>query len=208
MLFLDAGRSSDLDALVAELRRAGFNPAWCVLPPNSEPNPLITARTDRERPPGIILAIGSAADMPAFCAALTAVASLPREIPMIVVSPPDAVATRTILRQGAADWVDTDQIYRLGPAVTGALARCELGRVENRYRTIFANAADAILVADPDGWHLDANPAAEALLGYSRDEILARRMGDFAVGGREWVDERIASIRRDGRNLAEHEIRR
>jgi len=208
VLFLDAGRLTDLDPFVAELRRAGFDLDWRVLNAGPEPEPVMSALTDRERPPGVILAIGPAADMPAFRDALTMVASLAREIPMIVVSPPDEVAIRTILSQGAADWVAADRIYRLGPAVTGALARYELRRVEKRYRTIFANAADAILVADPDGRYLDANPAAEALLGYSRDEILARRMGDFAVGGREWVDERIAGIRHDGRYSAEHEIRR
>ncbi len=208
LLFLDAGRSSDLDALVAELRRASFDPAWRVLPPGLESEALISALTDRERQPGIILAIGPAADTSAFGAALAVVARLALEIPMIVVSPPDEAATRTILSQGAADWVAADQIYRLGPAVAGALARCELRLVEKRYRTIFMNAADAILVADPDGWYLDANPAAEILLGYARDEILYRRMGDFAVGGRKWADERIVTIRRDGRSSAEHEIRR
>lgn len=46
---------------------------------------------------------------------------------------------------------------------------------------IFANLADAILVTDPDGRIIDANPAACAMLGYARKELLAMRPWDFVT---------------------------
>ena len=43
---------------------------------------------------------------------------------------------------------------------------------EARYRALMQGAGDAILIADPQGNIVDANQQAEALLGYSRDELL------------------------------------
>lgn len=43
---------------------------------------------------------------------------------------------------------------------------------ESRLGAIFEHALDAILIAADDGRYLDANPAACALLGYPRDEML------------------------------------
>lgn len=47
------------------------------------------------------------------------------------------------------------------------------------YRALFENAVDAILVADDDGRYVDANPAACALLGYSREQLIGRRIADL-----------------------------
>jgi PAS domain S-box-containing protein len=44
---------------------------------------------------------------------------------------------------------------------------------ENRYRTLMDGASDAIILADTQGQILEVNTKAEALLGYSRDEIAA-----------------------------------
>jgi PAS domain S-box-containing protein len=40
-----------------------------------------------------------------------------------------------------------------------------------RFRNLFENAHDAILIADNSGRYVDANPAACILLGYTRDEL-------------------------------------
>lgn len=42
---------------------------------------------------------------------------------------------------------------------------------DNVYKFIFENSLDAILLTSPDGSILAANPAAEALFGYSQDEL-------------------------------------
>jgi PAS domain S-box-containing protein len=52
--------------------------------------------------------------------------------------------------------------------------------VRNEFAEIlFEEAPDAILVATTDGRYLDANPAAEKLLGYSREEPLTLRIHDL-----------------------------
>jgi PAS domain S-box-containing protein len=51
-------------------------------------------------------------------------------------------------------------------------ARAAAEVAEARYRNLFEGTADAILVVDTAGRCLDANPAATALLGYRRDELL------------------------------------
>jgi PAS domain S-box-containing protein len=54
-----------------------------------------------------------------------------------------------------------------------------LREAEQRYRELFENAKDAIYVHDLEGRYLSINPAAEALSGFSRHEILGKTFGEF-----------------------------
>ncbi len=49
------------------------------------------------------------------------------------------------------------------------------------FDALFEAALDAVLIADSEGRYVDANPAAQALLGYSRDEILALSVSDVTA---------------------------
>lgn len=51
---------------------------------------------------------------------------------------------------------------------------------EERYRALFTGAVDGILVMDGQGRYVDANPAVCAMLGYTRDEILEKKIGDLS----------------------------
>ncbi len=53
------------------------------------------------------------------------------------------------------------------------------------YSALFRGARDALLVADRTGRCVEANPAAEALLGFDRDELLQRALSDIVAGGFE-----------------------
>jgi PAS domain S-box-containing protein len=53
---------------------------------------------------------------------------------------------------------------------------------ERRFQALFDRAPDAIIVADADGRCIDANPAASALLGSPRDELLGRRFFTDLIG--------------------------
>ncbi|MBC7543359.1 MAG: PAS domain S-box protein [Candidatus Sericytochromatia bacterium] len=44
------------------------------------------------------------------------------------------------------------------------------------YRSVFEGSLDAMLIADDEGHYVDANPAACALIGCTRSELLARRV--------------------------------
>ncbi len=50
-----------------------------------------------------------------------------------------------------------------------------------RMESLFANMADAVFVAEIDGQVVDVNPAACALLGYEKEELLRMRMCDFVL---------------------------
>jgi PAS domain S-box-containing protein len=52
---------------------------------------------------------------------------------------------------------------------------------EARYRTLFEYAPDGIVIADMEGRYLDANPAICRMLGYSREEMVARSVVDVVV---------------------------
>ena len=43
---------------------------------------------------------------------------------------------------------------------------------EGRYRTLFEYAPDGILIADREGYYLDANVSICRMLGYARDELI------------------------------------
>ncbi|MBI1258969.1 MAG: PAS domain S-box protein [Chloroflexi bacterium] len=60
-------------------------------------------------------------------------------------------------------------------------AEADLLASESRYRALFKYSSNAILLFNEQGQYLDANPEAEHLTGYSHDEILTRKVGEFAV---------------------------
>ena len=66
-------------------------------------------------------------------------------------------------------------------AARAARSRFEaaLQESEERYRLLVEQAADGIFLVDGEGRYLDVNPAGAQMLGYRREEILARRLGDF-----------------------------
>ena len=51
------------------------------------------------------------------------------------------------------------------------IAESALRESEEKYRSIFENSTDAIFLTRPDGSILDANPAAEEMYGYTKDEM-------------------------------------
>ncbi|MFN8594439.1 MAG: PAS domain S-box protein [Thermomicrobiales bacterium] len=75
-------------------------------------------------------------------------------------------------------------------------------------RGLFAAAADAMLVADENGHYLDANPAAEALLGYTRDELYILSVPDIVSRDRGWTEAEYARFMAQGFWRGQLEVRR
>jgi PAS domain S-box-containing protein len=66
----------------------------------------------------------------------------------------------------------------------------QLAESQRRFRAVFANSLEAILLMDDGGRYVDANPATCQLLGYTHEELLTLHVSDVTPG----VDrERIPS---------------
>ncbi|HVY62361.1 MAG TPA: ATP-binding protein, partial [Planctomycetota bacterium] len=70
----------------------------------------------------------------------------------------------------------------LGAAIERARSEVALRESEGRFRAVFENTLDAVLVADDDGVYVEANPAACALLGMPREELVGRRVAEIVDG--------------------------
>jgi PAS domain S-box-containing protein len=55
--------------------------------------------------------------------------------------------------------------------------------IDDHFGALFRGSRDAVLVADRTGRCIDANPAAEALLGFGRDELLQLHLSEIIGGG-------------------------
>ena len=65
----------------------------------------------------------------------------------------------------------------------------------NDFRVLMEQAADGILIADPQGRFVDANPAVCELLGYTRDEVLQLHVRDtYAADEVDVADRRLAEL--------------
>ncbi len=98
--------------------------------------------------------------------------------------------------------------------VAHAAAAIEHGRLlreaqaaKAQHRNLFDGIADAILMADENSRYVDANPAAEKLLGYSRAELLNLSVADIVAYQPTWTDAEWQRFRQDGVWTGEVELR-
>jgi diguanylate cyclase (GGDEF)-like protein/PAS domain S-box-containing protein len=93
-------------------------------------------------------------------------------------------ATKAIQR-GAQDYLIKGKLtpellaHSLSHAIERKKGEEALHASEQRYRQLFEDANDAILVADEEGRYIDANRRAEELLGYPREELLQISLADI-----------------------------
>jgi PAS domain S-box-containing protein len=77
----------------------------------------------------------------------------------------------------------------------------ELEESENKYKSLFENAAEAIFYSDKDGNILFANPKASELLGYSQEELTKMNVATTYLKGEEnYAINRIIELK-EKRNL-------
>jgi PAS domain S-box-containing protein len=74
----------------------------------------------------------------------------------------------------------------------------EAQRAHAQHQYLFEGIADAILLADSVSRYIDANPAAERLLGYSKDELLSLRVADIVAYQPAWTDAEWERFQHDG----------
>lgn len=107
-------------------------------------------------------------------------------VPVVVLTGTnDEVLALEALRQGAQDYLvkgqgDGDLVRR---AIRYALERSRvdvaLRRSEDRFRAVFQNAGVGVVLSEPDGRFVEANPAFCAMIGYSEAELRALSFHDI-----------------------------
>ena len=83
-----------------------------------------------------------------------------------------------------------------------------LQSAEARYRNLFSDVSDAILVADEQGRYVDANSAAVDLLGYTKDELLGMAVADVTALGPVWGSNEFRRFVEEGTWSGELELTR
>ncbi len=178
----------DATLLLLALRRGGFEVLHAVV--DSE----AAMRAALERQDWDVITSDHA--MPNFnaAAALTLAKELRPELPFIIVSGEiDLNLAVSLMKEGAQDYVQKGQLARLVPTIEREMRKVELRLErrqtedaleisESRYRRLFETAQDGILILDADtGQILDVNPFLIAMLGYSKDDLLGKKLWDIGA---------------------------
>ena len=134
-------------------------------------------------------------------AALALAQELSPHTPFLIVSGEiDLDLAVSLMKDGAQDYVQKRDLPHLVPAISRALREGELRRLtrearaalvasETRYRRLFETAQDGILILDADTGRIqDVNPFLTAMLGYSKDDFLGKRLWEIGA-----VRDKVAS---------------
>jgi len=180
---------SEFDAriLVNLLRRGGYEPEWVRVETAGALRTELAAR-----PWQLLLADYN---LPTFNApeAIEILHASGLDIPVIIISGGigEDVAVAT-MKAGASDYLMKGQLARLVPAVQRELREAEIRDArrkaeqslrdsEQRYRQIWENATDAVLVLDSGGRVEFANRSATAVFGYDVSELAGRTLDQLRL---------------------------
>jgi len=134
--------------------------------------------------------------MPHFSAAkaLELARELRPHVPFIIVSGEiDLNLAVSLMREGALDYIQKQELLRLTPAVERELREVELRREnqqakdalassEVRYRRLFEAAQDGILIIDAETAQIvDVNPFLVQMLGFTKDEFLGKKLWEIGA---------------------------
>jgi len=180
---------SEFDAriLVNTLRQGGYQPAFQRV----ETAAALSAAL-KEQVWDIIL---SDYNMPNFSArdALKIVQESGLDLPFLIISGGigEDVAVAA-MKAGANDYLMKGNLARLAPAVERELREAEiraarrraedaLRESEQRYRLLWENSTDAVVLTDAAGLVQFANPAVEEIFGYKSNEVIGQSFGLLLV---------------------------
>jgi PAS domain S-box-containing protein len=177
---------ADVDLMLYELRKAGYEPKVIIVETESE---YLSAL---EKQPELILADYT---LPQFngLRALELLQERGLEIPFILISGTiDEEVAVQAMKNGAADYILKDRMARLGQAVDHALAalalRIKNQRVEQalreseaKFRLLVQESFDGIVVTDDSGMIIEWNESIEKITGITRNEALGKALWDIQL---------------------------
>jgi PAS domain S-box-containing protein len=127
-------------------------------------------------------------------AALALTLEVSPDVPFVIVSGQiDINLAVALIQAGAADYVQKTELVRLVPVIQRVLLDQEarnnklladqaLIASEAQYRRLFESAQDGILIVDAESGQIqDVNPFLLALLGFSREEYLGKKLWEVAA---------------------------
>jgi PAS domain S-box-containing protein len=100
----------------------------------------------------------------------------------------------------------TELAHRAGLAVDNARLFRASQAAEARYRALFEGIADSVVVSDLHGRYLEVNQALCHLLGYTREELLAAKVGDLSTR-RDRAERLYTDMMASGAMRGEAELR-
>jgi PAS domain S-box-containing protein len=177
---------NDVTLMLHALHRGGFEVAYEVV----ETPAAMRAALERQEWD----VITSDHAMPRFSApdALALTKELRPDLPFIIVSGEiDLNLAVSLMREGAQDYIQKDELARLIPALERELREVEVRRErrraelalqvsEIRYRRLFETAQDGILLLDAGtGQIFDVNPFLVEMLGYSKEAFMGRKLWEI-----------------------------
>ena len=81
--------------------------------------------------------------------------------------------------------------------------------IEGRYRTLFENAPDGIVIADRESYYIDANASMCRMLGYTRQELIGLHATDIVAQNEvEHIGEALTVIKAKSDYYREWQFRR
>lgn len=133
--------------------------------------------------------------LPAFNGldALATLQETGHDLPFIIVSGTigEAIAVKA-MKSGAHDYLMKDNLARLVPAVERELKEWRIRQAheqaekvilqsEERYRILFENSPETIVLVNLDGIIMDANPAAANILDLPRDAFIGKNVFELGI---------------------------
>lgn len=185
----------DAGVLANALQSGGYRPDWiCV-----DTLPDFEDALANGGPWDVIL---SDYNLPTFKApeALSALQQTGKDIPFVIISGgigEDVAAAA--MKAGASDYLMKGQLTRLVPMVEREIREAESRRaartaerrrreIELRYRLLWENSTDAVVLFDSGYRVRMANPAAATVFGYSEDELVGESIDSlFQPHGEEYA---------------------
>lgn len=120
-----------------------------------------------------------------------------------------------LLKAGATDYVLKDRLARLGPAVERSLnvvrerqeAQQALARSELRYRRLFENAQNGVLLLDGQTLTVrEVNPKLASLLGYDRSDLRGVTFSELGLFSESDASRRVLEALRERGHAREEEM--
>ena len=197
----------DVELIMGELRRAGFNPNWQRVETEA------AFMAELQKGPDLILSDFAMPEFSGLRAAQLTQAS-GRDIPFILISGTigEDVAVAA-MKSGATDYLIKDRIVRLGKAVEQALEQKQLRATQKQvdaslklFRALIDRSSDGLEVIDPEtGRFLDVNETTCERLGYTRTDLLSLSVPDIDVMGASFGSwkKNVEEIRRAGFKIME-----